>query len=162
MSYKFTSPGRTDAPGTPWQTLTLSLPGDTPLAVPAGRWERRDGHIVATYDRAELRDAVGLALEQRRHGLEVRLARGLEVLAAATGCEDERAERLLAHWDVLSAEYDRVTAVLEEITHQDAPGASLRGERPELGSKRARSAPETCPGHTGGDLQPALIQEVTT
>lgn len=115
MTYKFTSPGRTDAPSASWP-ITLSLPGDTSLGVPAGRWERHNGHIVATYTRAELRDAAGLALAQKRHGLEARLEQGLEVLAAATGCDDVEAERLLAHWSILNAEYARTTARLEEAT----------------------------------------------
>lgn len=113
MSYNFTLPdldASTPAPtqGTSWKTITLSLPGDTLLGVPAGRWERRDGRIVATYSRAELQAAVALALEQRRHDLETRLERGLEVLAEATGCQDDEAGRLLMHWDALNAEYDQV------------------------------------------------------
>jgi len=120
MSYNFTLPNL-EAP-TPasaqvptWETVTLSLPGDTSLGVPAGRWERRDGRIVATYNRAELRAAVSLALEQRRDELVTRLERGLEVLAAATGCDDAEAERLLAHWDALNAEYDRVVETMRAI-----------------------------------------------
>jgi len=114
MSYKFTSPGRTDAPGASWQTLTLSLPADTPLAIPPDRWERRDGdgRIVATYTRDELKLAVGLALEQKRAELEARLEQGLEVLAAATGCDDE-AKRLIEHWDTLIVEYDRIVGRME-------------------------------------------------
>ncbi len=98
-----------------WKTITLSLPGDTPLGVPDGRWERRDGRIVATYNRAELRVAVALALGQRRHELVTRLERGLEVLAAATGCDDAEAERLLAHWDGLNTEYDQVVEAMRAV-----------------------------------------------
>ncbi len=98
-----------------WEMLTLSLPADTSLGVPDGRWERRDGRIAATYNRAELRAAVALALEQRRHDLEARLEHGLEVLAAATGCDDAEAERLLAYWDALNAEYDRVMEPMRAV-----------------------------------------------
>jgi hypothetical protein len=89
-------PGEADAT---WKTITLSLPGDTPLAVPAdpARWERRNGCIVATYTREELRLAVGLALEQKRAALEARLERGLEMLAWAAGRDAEEIEGLLAH-----------------------------------------------------------------
>lgn len=102
---------------TAWRTVTLSLPGDTPLAVPAdpARWERRNGCIVATYTREELRLAVGLALEQKRAALEVRLARGLEMLARAAGDDAEEIERLLAHWEALDAEYIIVVEKLREV-----------------------------------------------
>lgn len=103
------------------ETITLSLPADTSLGVPAGRWERRGGFVVATYTREELRLAVGLALEGKRVALEVRMACGLEMLRAATGCADAEAERLLAHWDTLNAEYDRVTAGIKAID-LDMPG----------------------------------------
>jgi hypothetical protein len=62
-----------------------------------------------------LRLAVGLALEGKRVALEVRMACGLEMLRAATGCADAEAERLLAHWDTLNAEYDRVMAGIKAI-----------------------------------------------
>ena len=39
--------------------------------------------------------------------LEARLERGLEVMKAATGCDDSEAARLLAHWDKLNLEYDQ-------------------------------------------------------
>jgi len=95
------------ARGATWQTITLSLPDDTPLPVPGDPtcWERRNGRIVATYTRDELRAAVGLALEQKRAGLEARLEHGLAVMEAATGCADAEAGRLLAHWDALDLEY---------------------------------------------------------
>jgi len=96
-----------------WEMITLSLPGDTPLGVPDGRWERRDGRIVATYTRDELKLAVGLALEQKHAELEARLAQGLEVLAAATGCDDDEAKRLIEHWDTLIVEYDRIVGRME-------------------------------------------------
>jgi hypothetical protein len=107
-------PGDQDAA---WQTVTLSLPGDTPLAVPAdpARWERRNGCIVATYTREELRLAVGLALEQKRAELETRLERGLEMLARAAGRDAEEIERLLAHWEALDAEYITVVEKLREV-----------------------------------------------
>jgi hypothetical protein len=37
--------------------------------------------------------------------LQARLERGLAVLAEATGCDDAEAERLLAHWDAVNAEF---------------------------------------------------------
>jgi hypothetical protein len=100
-----------------WQTVTLSLPGDTSLAVPAdpARWERRDGCIVATYTREELRLAVGLALEQERAALEARLERGLEMLAQAAGRDAEEIEQMLAHWEALDAEYSAVVEKLREV-----------------------------------------------
>lgn len=98
-----------------WQMITLSLPRDTPLGVPNGQWERSDGRIIATYTREELTVAVGLALEQRRHELVVRLERGLEVLEAATGCDDAEADRLLVHWDGLNAEYDQVVEAMRAV-----------------------------------------------
>jgi hypothetical protein len=97
------------------EMITLSLPADTSLGVPVGRWERRGDRVVATYTREELRLVVGLALERKRVALEVRMARGLEVLRAATGCADAEAERLLAHWDTLNAEYDRIMAGIKAI-----------------------------------------------
>ena len=105
------------AQGVTWQSVTLSLPDDTPLPVPDDptRWERRNGRIIATYTRDELGTAVGLALEQKRAGLEARLERGLEVLAAATGCPDAEAERLLAHWDALDADYGVVIGMIAEV-----------------------------------------------
>jgi hypothetical protein len=108
-------PGDQDAA---WQTVTLSLPGDTPLAVPAdpARWERRDGHIVATYTREELRLAAALALEQKRVALEARLARGLEVLVRVASRDTEEIERLLTHWEALDAEYSAVVEKLREVT----------------------------------------------
>jgi hypothetical protein len=101
-----------------WRTVTLSLPGDTRLAVPVdpARWERRNGRIVVTYTREELRLAVGLALEQKRAALEARLARGLEVLARAADRNTEEIERLLAHWEALDAEYSALVEKLREVT----------------------------------------------
>ena len=51
-----------------------------------------------------------LAYLRNREQLEARLERGLEVLEAATGCSDAEAERLLAYWDVVNAEYDAAVA----------------------------------------------------
>jgi hypothetical protein len=111
MTYTFTSPD--EQPDQTWQTITLSLLPDSPLAVPAGRWERRDGHIVATYTREELKLAVGVALRQRRSELEARLQRELERLAVAGDGAD--ADRMLADWDALSAAYDRVVATIRDL-----------------------------------------------
>ena len=92
------------APAPLWQTITLSLPADTKIAVPTGRWEQRDGRIVATYTREELTWAVALALGERQRRLEARLEALLAEMEAATGCDDAEAERLLARWDAVEAE----------------------------------------------------------
>ncbi len=101
-------------------TITLSLPADTSLAVPddPDRWERRDGHIIAAYTREELAVTVGLALEQKREMLETRLARGLAIMEAATGCNAAEAGRMLAHWDALNAEYAATAATLTTVIYQ--------------------------------------------
>lgn len=100
-----------DAWAQTWETITLSLPGDTEMPVPAGRWERRDERIIATYTREELAWAMGLMLEMERCRLEARLERGLEMLEATTG-DDARAEHLLKHWDTLNEEYAQVRETL--------------------------------------------------
>ena len=63
------------AAGVRWDTITLSLPADTTLAVPAdpARWQRQDGRILATYTPEELTLSVKLALEEKRQELETRL-----------------------------------------------------------------------------------------
>ncbi len=101
-------------------TITLSLPADTSLGIPNDPtcWERRNGHIVATYTHKELAMVVGLALEQKRARLEARLARGLEVMRAATGCDGAEANRLLAHWNILNTEYAETITMLAAVTHQ--------------------------------------------
>ena len=108
--YEFTPPVKNVIEKSSWETITLSLPADTPLAVPADpeRWKQHGGRIVATYTREELEQAVKLALEQKRAALEARLERGLEILAQASGCDDTKAEWLLARWDTIVAEYGRV------------------------------------------------------
>jgi hypothetical protein len=111
MTYKFTSPA--EQLGRTWKTIALSLPPDSPLAVPKGQWERRNGHIVATYTREELKLAVGMALWQQRAELETRLRRGLERLATAS--DSAEADQLLAHWDALNAAYDRVVATIRDL-----------------------------------------------
>jgi len=100
-----------------WDAVTLSLPGDTSLAVPAdpARWKRENDRIVATYTRPELQTAVALALEQMRERLEARLERGLEVMGNVTGCDDADAEALLAQWGKLNAVYVHVMGRLEEV-----------------------------------------------
>ena len=67
-----------------------------------------------------------LALEEKRHHLQTRLERELDVLAASTGCDDAEAERLLARWDALNAEY---TAT---VTAQAAVSQSANSENPAL------------------------------
>ena len=111
MAYTFTSPD--GQPDQSWQTITLSLPPDSPIAVPVGRWERRDGHIVATYTPEELKLAVGVALQQQQAELEARLERELERLAAAGDATE--ADQLLAGCDALNAVYDRAAAALRDL-----------------------------------------------
>ena len=124
------TPGATCLPSyrQAWDTITLSLPADTTLAVPAdpARWQRQDGRILATYTPEELTLSVQLALEEKRHHLQTRLERELDVLAASTGCDDAEAERLLARWDALNAEY---TAT---VTAQAAVSQSANSENPAL------------------------------
>ena len=111
MAYNFTSP--TEQPGRTWKTITLSLPPDSSLAAPKGQWERRNGHIVATYTREELKLAVGVVFWQQRAELEARLQRGLEMLATAG--DSAEADPLLAHWDALNAAYDRAVATIRDL-----------------------------------------------
>jgi hypothetical protein len=85
------------------ESITLSLPGDTPLGVPVGHWERKGKCIVATYTEEELAWALVL-------NLLARLEHGLEVLSNATG--EDRSERLLNHWDTLNRKYENILASL--------------------------------------------------
>ena len=148
MSYKFAPPpdgngtksgtcgtlflqegdAQTKTPGATWDTITLSLPADTTLAVPAdpARWQRQDGRILATYTPAELDLAMELALEWKLPDLEARLEYHLEVLAAATGCDDAQAERLLAYWQALDAEYTATVTALAAVSQ------SVNSENPAL------------------------------
>ena len=120
--------GSATAQDAPWETIALSLPPDTPLAVPAhpARWQRRDGRTLATYTREELALAVRLALEEQRRDLEARLEWALELLAASTGCDDAQAERLLAHWETLNAEYTATVTALAAVSQ------SVNSENPAL------------------------------
>ena len=106
-----------------WQTITLSLPADTALAVPADprRWQRRDGLIIATYTREELTWAILLALEQKLRDLEARLEWKLETLAAATGCDAAEADQLLADWDALNAAYTATLTALAAVLASNTP-----------------------------------------
>jgi hypothetical protein len=118
MTYSFTPPeGRACGWRPICETVALSLPADTPLAVPSdpARWERRNGRIVASYTWEELRVAVGLALEQKREALETRLERGLDLMRAAAGCDDAEAERLLEHWDSLVRQYGDLLSRIEQV-----------------------------------------------
>lgn len=54
--------------------------------------------------------AEALVYLRKREQVEARLEHGLEVLEAATGCDDAEAEVLLGHWGRLNAEYDAVVA----------------------------------------------------
>lgn len=48
-----------------WAAVTLILPGDTPLGLPAGKWHRlRSGEVNATYTRDELEWALTAGLAQ--------------------------------------------------------------------------------------------------
>lgn len=96
--------------------ITLSLPADTTMPVPAGHWQRQDGRILATYTPEELTLSVKLALEEKRRHLQTRLERELDVLAASTGCDDAEAERLLARWDALNAEYTATVTALAAVS----------------------------------------------
>ena len=51
-----------------WSEVTLDLPGDTPLAVPGGKWQRLDdGAIRATFTPEELALILGEAAHQDAH-----------------------------------------------------------------------------------------------
>jgi hypothetical protein len=117
MIYTFTPPAGNSAQDATWETITLSLPADTPLAVPAdpARWERRNGRIIVSYTQEELRAAVGLALDQQRRGLEARLERGLEMMRAAAGGDDAQAERLSSHWNRLMDRYADLVGKIERV-----------------------------------------------
>jgi hypothetical protein len=95
--------------------ITLSLPPDTAMPVPAGQWQRQDGRILATYTPAQLDLAMELALEWKLADLEARLEYYLDVLAAATGCDGAQAERLLAYWQALDAEYTATVTALAAV-----------------------------------------------
>jgi hypothetical protein len=107
------------AQGTTWKTITLSLPSDTAMPVPAGQWQRQDGRILATYTPEELTLSVQLALEEKRHHLQTRLERELDVLAASTGCDNTQADQLLACWDALNAEYAATITALAPVIGAD-------------------------------------------
>ncbi len=47
----------------PWTLITFDLPPDTPVGLPAGRWERVDGKIQVTFTREELVVALGMLEE---------------------------------------------------------------------------------------------------
>ena len=102
------------------------------MPVPAGRWQRRDGRILATYTPAELSLSVALSLEQEMADLEARLEYYLDVLAASTGCDHAQAERLLARWDALN------TAYTATVTSLAALGRSVHSENPALNDPQER------------------------
>ncbi len=130
---------QTKTPGATWDTITLSLPADTTLAVPAdsARWERQDARILATYTPEELTLSVKLALEEKRRHLQTRLERELDVLAAATGCDDTQADQLLAYWDALNAEYTAAVTALAAVSQ------SVNSENPALNDRTATSTADT-------------------
>lgn len=94
--------------------ITLSLPPDTHLSVPANpeRWERRNGRVVATYTRTELAWAVVLELSRQLSELDNRLERGKRLLKEA---DESEAEALQEHWDALNAERKRLALLQDEI-----------------------------------------------
>jgi len=125
------------AQGTTWKTITLSLPPDTAVPVPAGQWQRQDGRILATYTPEELTLSVKLALEEKRRHLQTRLERELDALAAATGCDDTQADQLLAYWDALNAEYAATVTALAAVSQ------SVNSENPALDDRTATSTTDT-------------------
>jgi hypothetical protein len=131
--YDFTPPPTDD--GRRWsadaaesELITLSLPGDTALGVPADRdrWQRREDRIIAAYTRQELAWALALAFELKLAGLEDRLEHGLGVLAAHTGCAEAKARQLMQHWRALHADYARFSKRQATI---DAHLACAGGDR---------------------------------
>jgi len=131
--YDFTPPPTDDgrrltADAKERELITLSLPGDTTLAVPADRdrWQRREDRIIAAYTRQELAWALALAFEIELDNLEDRLEHGLGVLAAHTGCAEAEAQRLMQHWRALHDDYARFSSLQAII---DAHLACARGDR---------------------------------
>ena len=120
-----------------WDTITLSLPPDTTMPVPAGQWQRQDARILATYTPEELTLSVKLALEEKRRHLQTRLERELDVLAASTGCDDTQADQLLAYWDALNAEYTAAVTALAAVSQ------SVNSENPALNDRTATSTADT-------------------
>lgn len=58
-------------PAPPWKEVTFDLPGDTPLALPGGKWQRLDnGAIRASFTPEELEIALDLAAYQKAHAVE--------------------------------------------------------------------------------------------
>jgi hypothetical protein len=98
--------------------ITLSLPPDTHLGVPANpdRWERRNGRVVATYTRTELAWAVVLELSRQLSELDNRLERGKQLLKEV---DESEAEALHQHWDALDAERKRLALLQDEIMVND-------------------------------------------
>ena len=94
-------------------------------------WQRQDGRFLATYTPAELGLAIELALEWKLADLEACLEYHLEVLAAATGCDDAQAERLLAYWQALDAEYTATVTALAAVSQ------SVNSENPALDDRTA-------------------------
>ena len=93
--------------------------------------------ILVTYTPAELDLAIKLALEWKLPDLEARLEYYLDVLAASTGCDDAEAERLLARWDALSAEYTAAITALAAVSQ------SVNSENPALDDRTATSTTDT-------------------
>jgi len=91
------------------------------MPVPAARWQRHEGRILATYTRQELTLSITLALEQMSAGLEARLEWWLDILAASTGCDDAQSDQLLARWDALNAEYTATVTALAAVNQSMTP-----------------------------------------
>jgi len=120
---------QTRAQDAPWDTITLSLPSDTAMPVPAGQLQHHDGRILATYTPDELDLAVELALEWELADLETRLEWWLHILAASTGCDDAQAERLLARWDALNTTYTATVTALVPVNQSVNPGNPVLDDR---------------------------------
>jgi len=112
--------------------ITLSLPPDTTMPVPAGRWQRHDGRILATYTRQELTLSITFALEQISADLETRLEWWLDILAASTGCDQAQADQLLARWDALNTEHTATVTALAAVSQ------SVHSENPALNHPQER------------------------
>ncbi len=80
----------------------------------------------AAWEMITLALSVTLALQQISANLEARLNYYLDVLAASTGCDDAEAERLLARWDALNAEYAATITALAAVSQ------SVNSENPAL------------------------------
>lgn len=119
-----------------WSEVTLDLPGDTPLALPGGKWQRLDdGAIRAAFTREELEIALALAggygdqgatidnlaeLEAQHDELVTRLNTGWDLVGP--GGEGENDSRLHDHFAKLLWEYEAACDEIAVLT----PGSRQR------------------------------------